>query len=115
MRQRRAGFNKDSFPDQLAKLEMRMQRLAREAIALIDDGENIDPLFTDVMTRGAMDGPQLAIEAVNRRPALKVSYTSGLARSVMVHGGCLDAGARLLAKPYRKVDLAKMIRAALAA
>ena len=27
----------------------------------------------------------------------------------------LDAGVLLLAKPYRKVDLAKMIRAALAA
>ncbi len=27
MRQRRAGFNKDSFPDQLAELEMRTQRI----------------------------------------------------------------------------------------
>ena len=33
----------------------------------------------------------------------------------MVHDGVLDAGVLLLAKPYRKVDLAKMIRTALAA
>jgi hypothetical protein len=42
-------------------------------------------------------------------------YTSGYTENTMVHDGRLDAGVLLLAKPYRKVDLAKMIRAALAA
>jgi hypothetical protein len=33
----------------------------------------------------------------------------------MIHHGHLDTEVLLLAKPYRKVDLAKMIRTALAA
>ena len=88
---------------------------AREAMTLIDDGENIDLLFTDVMIPGPLNGHQLAIEAVGRRPLLKVLYTSGYADHALVQEGRLEAGVLLLAKPYRKVDLAKMIRAALAA
>ncbi|MFH1340532.1 MAG: response regulator [Pseudomonadota bacterium] len=88
---------------------------AREAMTLIDDGENIDLLFTDVMIPGPVNGQQLAIEAVGRRPLLKVLYTSGYADSALVRQGRLDAGVLLLAKPYRKDELARMIRAALAA
>jgi len=88
---------------------------AREALTLIDRGENIDLLFTDVMIPGPLNGHQLAIEAVGRRPLLKVLYTSGYADHALVQEGRLEAGVLLLAKPYRKVDLAKMIRAALAA
>lgn len=88
---------------------------AREAMALIDDGEKVDLLFTDVMMPGPVSGRQLAIEAITRRPLLKVLYTSGYASSAMVQQDRLDTGALLLAKPYRKIELAKMIRAALAA
>ena len=35
--------------------------------------------------------------------------------SAVIHDGHLDAGVLLLAKPYQKSDLARMIRAALAA
>jgi hypothetical protein len=55
----------------------------------------------------------LAIEALNRRPSLKVLYTSGYARNALIQQARLDADVLLLAKPYRKVDLAKMIRTAL--
>jgi CheY-like chemotaxis protein len=87
---------------------------AAEALAIIDVGERIDLLLTDVMIPGSIGGRQLVIAALNRRPSLKVLYTSGYSRSVMLLGGFLDAGALLLAKPYRKADLAKMIRTALA-
>ena len=88
---------------------------ASEALTIIDRGEKIDLLFTDVVMPGSINGRQLAIEALNRRPSLKVLYTSGYAKNAMVHDGRLDADVLLLAKPYRKVDLAKMIRTALAA
>jgi signal transduction histidine kinase len=88
---------------------------AREALTVIDDGQEVDLLFTDVMMPGAMNGRQLAVEALNRRPSLKVLYTSGYTENAMVHDGRLDADVLLLAKPYRKIDLAKMIRTALAA
>jgi CheY-like chemotaxis protein len=87
---------------------------ASEALAIIDQGEEINLLFTDVMMPGSINGRQLGIEALVRRPSLKVLYTSGYSECAMVHDGYLDAGALLLAKPYRKIELAKMIRVALA-
>jgi CheY-like chemotaxis protein len=87
---------------------------AGEALAIIDAGEEIDLLLTDVMMPGSISGRQLAIEALNRRPLLKVLYTSGYSKSAMLLDGFLDAGVLLLAKPYRKADLAKMIRTRLA-
>jgi CheY-like chemotaxis protein len=88
---------------------------ASEALTIIDATENIDLLFTDVMMPGPINGRQLAIEALHRRPSLKVLYTSGYAENALMKESRLDADALLLAKPYRKVDLAKMIRTALAA
>jgi CheY-like chemotaxis protein len=88
---------------------------ASEALAIIDQAEKIDLLFTDVVLPGSIDGWQLALEALNRRPLLKVLYTTGYARNAIAQGGYLAADVLLLAKPYRKVELAKMIRAALAA
>lgn len=88
---------------------------ASEALAIIEGSEQIDLLLTDVMMPGSINGRQLAVEALSRRPSLRILYTSGYSESTMVHDGYLDAGALLLAKPYRKVDLAKMIRTALAA
>ena len=88
---------------------------ATEALTIIDQGEKIDLLFTDVMMPGSISGRQLAIEALNRRPSLKVLYTSGYEKDAMVQDGHLDSGGLLLAKPYRKVELAEMIRTALGA
>jgi CheY-like chemotaxis protein len=87
---------------------------AVEALTIIAEGEEIDLLFTDVMLPGSINGRQLAIEALNRKPSLRVLYTSGYAKIAMVMDGRLDTGALLLAKPYRRIDLAKMIRTALA-
>jgi hypothetical protein len=63
---------------------------------------------------GSINGRQLGIEALVRKPSLKVLYTSGYSECAMVHDGYLDASVLLLAKPYRKIELAKMIRVALA-
>ncbi len=88
---------------------------AAEGLALIDGSDRIDLLFTDVIMPGGMNGRQLAIEAVKRRPGLKVLYTSGYTENAIVHHGRLDADVLLLAKPYVSADLARMIRTALAA
>jgi hypothetical protein len=42
-----------------------------------------------------------------------VLYTSGYTENAIIHHGRLDTGVLLLAKPYRKSDLASMIRKAL--
>ena len=86
---------------------------AAEALALIADHPDIDLLFTDVVMPGAMNGRQLADEALKRRPQLKVLFTSGYTEDALLHQGRLDAGVLLLAKPYRRTDLARMVRRAL--
>ena len=63
---------------------------------------------------GAMNGRQLADEVQKTRPGLKVLFTSGYTENAIIHHGRLDPGVLLLAKPYRKSDLAAMIRKALA-
>ena len=85
----------------------------REALRMIEQGAEFDLLFTDVIMRGGMNGRQLAEEALKRRPSLKVLFTSGYPQDAIVHHGRLDPGVVLLAKPYRKADLAHMIRAAI--
>jgi PAS domain S-box-containing protein len=86
---------------------------AAEALALVDNSEKFDLLFTDVIMPGAMNGRQLA-DTINKvRPDLKVLFTSGYTEDAIIHHGRLDQGVLLLAKPYRKADLARMIRKAL--
>jgi PAS domain S-box-containing protein len=87
---------------------------AAEALVIIDADENIDLLFTDVIMPGHMNGRQLADEAARRRPGLKTLFTSGYTENAIVHHGRLDSGVLLLAKPYRKSELARMLRTALA-
>jgi signal transduction histidine kinase/ActR/RegA family two-component response regulator len=88
---------------------------AAEALVVIDSQQKIDLLFTDMIMPGSMNGRQLADAALQRRDSLKVLFTSGYSNEAIIHRGHLDAGVLLLAKPYRKSDLAHMIRAALAA
>ena len=88
---------------------------AAEAMAVLDNVKHIDLLFTDVIMPGAMNGRELAEAAVKKRPDLGVLFTSGYTENAIVHHGRLDSGVLLLAKPYRKADLARMLRMALAA
>jgi len=88
---------------------------ADEALVIISSAQTIDLLFTDMIMPGTMNGRQLADEALRRRPTLKVLFTSGYTENTVIHYGRLDAGVLLLAKPYRRADLARMIRSALEA
>jgi PAS domain S-box-containing protein len=86
---------------------------AAEALAIVNAGHRFDLLFTDVIMPGAMNGRQLADAVQKQRPDLKVLYTSGYTENAIIHHGRLDSGVLLLAKPYRKSDLARMIRRAI--
>lgn len=87
---------------------------AAEALAIVEAGNEFDLLFTDVIMPGAMNGRQLATELQKAKPGLKVLFTSGYTENAIIHYGRLDTGILLLAKPYRKSDMAAMIRKALA-
>ena len=71
--------------------------------------EPVDLLFTDVVMPG-MTGRELADEARRHQPSLRVLYTSGYTRNAIVHGGRLDAGVDMIAKPFTYAALAKRIR-----
>jgi PAS domain S-box-containing protein len=86
---------------------------AAEALALVQTNHAFDLLFTDVIMPG-MNGRQLADEISKVRPGLRVLFTSGYTENAIIHHGRLDEGVLLLAKPYRKSDMAIMIRKALA-
>ena len=86
---------------------------ATVALSLVDRGATLDLLFTDVIMPGTMNGRQLAEEVVKRLPSVKVLFTSGYTQNAIFHHGRLDPDIILLPKPYRKSDLARMVRVAL--
>jgi len=86
---------------------------ARSALAVVERGEPFDLLFTDVIMPGSMSGRELADAVAARRPGIRVLYTSGYTDDAVVHQRRLDEGALLLTKPYRRPQLARMLRQAL--
>lgn len=72
-----------------------------------------DLLLTDVVMPGPLNGKALAEEVAKRQPTIKVAFMSGYTEDAIVHQGRLNPGVLLLSKPFRKSDLAKMVRHAL--
>jgi FixJ family two-component response regulator len=60
-----------------------------------------------------MDGKVLAEEVARRSPTTRIVYMSGYTDNVLLDRGNIDPGVRLLSKPFRKSDLARMTRQAL--
>jgi CheY-like chemotaxis protein len=89
-------------------------RDAASALVIVDSGIPIDLIFTDVMMPGALRSPELARKAKERLPNVAVLFTSGYTQNAIVHGGRLDPGVELLAKPYTREALARKIRHVLA-
>jgi CheY-like chemotaxis protein len=83
---------------------------AVSALGLINEGDiRIDLLLTDVVLPGT-NGRQLAEQAQDRRPGLKVLFTTGYSRNAIVHQGRLDAGVVMIQKPITQESLAARIR-----
>jgi CheY-like chemotaxis protein len=87
---------------------------AASALVVVESGEPIDLLFTDVVMPGTLKSPELARRARELLPNLVVLFTSGYTENAIVHGGRLDAGVELLPKPYTREALAHKIRRVLA-
>ncbi len=88
---------------------------AHEALHVLRGEEPFDLLFTDVIMPGGLNGAELAHEARALRPSLRVLFTSGYSHDALIDEGRLQAGVRLLRKPYRRADLAAKLRDALEA
>ncbi len=85
----------------------------REALHKLTEGAEADILFTDVVMPGGINGWELAEQARQIRPGLKVLLTSGYALETLAERGRLPKGAVILNKPYRKAELARRLREAL--
>jgi PAS domain S-box-containing protein len=77
-------------------------------IAVAHEG-TIHLLLTDVIMPG-MNGRELAQRISEIRPNVKVLYMSGYTENVVGHNGMLDAGVRLLQKPFNLRDLRTVVR-----
>jgi PAS domain S-box-containing protein len=66
-------------------------------------------LLTDVIMPG-MNGRELSQRITEIRPNVKVLYMSGYTESVIGQNGTLDAGVRLLQKPFNLRDLKNKVR-----
>ena len=80
------------------------------ALVVLDAHPEVDLLFTDVGLPGGRDGRQLADEARQRYPRLKVLFTTGYTRDAIVHDGRLDTEVEVVFKPFRYSGLALKIR-----
>jgi PAS domain S-box-containing protein len=83
---------------------------ATEALAIAAEGTPFDLLFTDIVMAGGMNGRELAEQMVAARPSLRVLFTSGYAYDSVHAQSRATMGAPLLRKPYRKAELARMLR-----
>lgn len=70
-----------------------------------------DLMLTDIVMPG-INGKRLAELATKIRPSLRVVFMSGYTENAVIHHGRLDPGVHLLSKPFRKADLARIIRRA---
>ena len=94
--------------DQLGYRVFRAQSAAA-ALQLLQSGEAIDLVFSDIVMPGALDGLALARRVKGEYPDTAVLLTSGYAKAV----NALEAGFTVLRKPYQLPTLARAIRDAL--
>lgn len=79
---------------------------AASALALLEQDEHIRVLFIDMCLGEGPTGAQLTRQALAIRPNLRVLITSGDPGLLKVAGQELPQHVELLAKPYRRRDLA---------
>ncbi len=83
---------------------------AAAALEMLTEGDRVDLLFSDIVMPGKLNGLELARLAAERWPSLKIILTSGFPETKLNGHGEPAAGMRLLSKPYRKTDLARVLR-----
>ena len=85
-----------------------------DALSKLQEHDDIDLMFSDVVMPGGMNGFDLAQAAQSMKPALKVVHTSGYPKGAMVHQDepRFKEGF-IIMKPYRREDLQKIIKDAL--
>ena len=76
-------------------------------------GAQVDLLLTDMVMPGDMTGHELAETLKQKKPPLKIVYTSGYSVDMMGKDFVLKRGLNFLQKPYHPLALVKIVRDAL--
>ena len=79
-------------------------------LKILRSNERIDLLVTDIGLPG-MNGRQVADQARETRPGLKILFITGYAESVAISDGFLQPGMEMITKPFDLDHLAQRIRA----
>lgn len=79
---------------------------ATEALAILENNDDIDLLFTDILMPGSINGHELAQRARRLRPGLPVVLTSGFTDDTGLDPETLRRTGAFLPKPYRRASLA---------
>jgi PAS domain S-box-containing protein len=78
-------------------------------LRILQRGERVDLLVTDVGLPG-MNGRQLADQARESRPGLKILFITGYAENVAIAQGFLQPGMEMITKPFDLDNLSRRIR-----
>lgn len=73
-----------------------------QALAMIDQNDAIDVIFSDVSMPNGVSGIDLAFSVLARKPHIRVILASGYSKSQLP---ALPAGVSFLPKPYRIAQL----------
>jgi PAS domain S-box-containing protein len=80
------------------------------ALRHLQAGTSVDLLLTDVVLPNGISGGALAADAKALRPEIKVLFSSGYTRNVLIRDRRLEEGVHLLTKPFRLAELATTVR-----
>jgi signal transduction histidine kinase len=83
---------------------------AESALEILESGQHIDVLFSDVIMPGKIRTADMATRARAILPNIIVLFTSGYIENVIGRAGIVDDGVHLLSKPYSSDDLARKLR-----
>jgi PAS domain S-box-containing protein len=84
-------------------------RSGQEALDIIEQRDDIDLLFTDVIMQGGMNGKELVDKALEIRPELKFGFTSGFTAKALGDDKNYHSK-KLISKPFSKEDLGVFIK-----
>jgi CheY-like chemotaxis protein len=70
----------------------------------------VDLVFTDLIMPGGLSGRDVALQARELKPGIKVLLTSGYAEELVRGDDLQRAGLKVLRKPYQQADLVAALR-----
>jgi CheY-like chemotaxis protein len=80
------------------------------ALEILKRGEPVDLVFTDLIMPGGLSGRDVAIQAREIKPGIKVLLTSGYAEDLVRGDDLQRENLKVLRKPYQQADLVMALR-----